>query len=164
MFVFRCQIPLLLLVVATTQTAWCSGGGLARVGDCSWPSPDDCEGSCTFTSEAPKGNSSKLLVSLSYLACGQVLVVSICWTRFVKHILATEPPSVGRHNGDQHASKHVNLERKIVCHSCDLLSSYCDWFIPLHDGIITLLTPLLSCELVVASSLVQLELRACIVA
>ena len=36
----------------------------------------------------------------------------------------------------------------------DWLSSYCDWFIPRRDDIITLLTPLLSCKLVVASSLV----------
>ena len=51
-------------------------GPLARVGDCSWPSPGDCEGSCTFTDGEPKGNSSELLVSLSYLTCGSVLVVS----------------------------------------------------------------------------------------
>jgi hypothetical protein len=30
---------LLLLVVAATKTAWSSGGGPARVGDCSWPAP-----------------------------------------------------------------------------------------------------------------------------
>ena len=41
---------------------WSSGGGLARVGD--------CMGSCTFPGRVPKGNSSKLLVSLSYLTCG----------------------------------------------------------------------------------------------
>ena len=56
--------------------AWSNGGALARVGDCSWPSPSDCEGSCTFPSGEPKGNSSGLLVSLSYLTCGSVLVVS----------------------------------------------------------------------------------------
>jgi hypothetical protein len=59
-----------------------------------------CEGSCTFPGREPKGNSSGLLVSLSYLTCGKVLAMSICWTRFVIHLLATEPPSVGRHNGD----------------------------------------------------------------
>ena len=36
----------------------------------------DCEGSCTFPGGVPKGNSSKLLVSLSYLTCGSVLTVS----------------------------------------------------------------------------------------
>ena len=47
-----------------------SGGGLARVGDCSWPSLGDCEGSCTFPNAALNGNSSGLLMSLSYLTCG----------------------------------------------------------------------------------------------
>ena len=36
----------------------------------------DCEGSCTFPGGVPKGNSNKLLVSLSYLSCGSVLAVS----------------------------------------------------------------------------------------
>ena len=36
----------------------------------------DCEGICTFPDGALKGNSSKLLVSLSYLTCGSVLAVS----------------------------------------------------------------------------------------
>ena len=45
--------------------AWSSGGALARVGDCLWPSLGDCEGSCTFPGGEPKGNSSKVLVSLS---------------------------------------------------------------------------------------------------
>ena len=61
---------LLLLVVAATKMAWSSGGALARVGDCSWPSPGDCEGSCAFPGREPKGNSSGLLMSLSYLTCG----------------------------------------------------------------------------------------------
>jgi len=56
--------------------AWTSGGALARVGDCSWLSPGDCEVSCTFPGREPKGNSRGLLVSLSYLTCGSVLVVS----------------------------------------------------------------------------------------
>jgi hypothetical protein len=47
-----------------------------------------------------QSNSSGLRVSLSYLTCGSVLAVSNMWTRFVLHLLATEPPSVGRHNGD----------------------------------------------------------------
>ena len=36
----------------------------------------DCEGSCTFPGGVLKGNSSKLLVSLSYLTYGSVLAVS----------------------------------------------------------------------------------------
>jgi hypothetical protein len=59
-----------------------------------------CEGYCTFPGEAPQGSSSKLLVSLSYLTCGLVLVVSNVWTRFMLHLLSIEPPSVGRQNGD----------------------------------------------------------------
>jgi hypothetical protein len=35
-----------------------------------WPSPSDCEGSCAFLGGASKGNSSGLLMSLSYLTCG----------------------------------------------------------------------------------------------
>ena len=47
-----------------------SEGASTRVGDCLLPSPGDCEGSCTFLGEEPKGNSSGLLASLSYLTCG----------------------------------------------------------------------------------------------
>ena len=50
--------------------AWSSEGELAHVGDCSWPSPDDCEGACIFPDGEPKVNSSKVSVSLSYLTCG----------------------------------------------------------------------------------------------
>ena len=53
-----------------------NGGALAQVGDCLWPSLSDYEGFCTFLDEELKGNSSKLLVSLSYLTCGSVLAVS----------------------------------------------------------------------------------------
>jgi hypothetical protein len=58
----------------------------------------DCEGSCTFPGGEPKSNSSGLLMSLSYLTCGVVFAVSNVWTRFVQHLLAAKPPSVGRHN------------------------------------------------------------------
>jgi len=34
--------------------AWSSGGALARVGDCSWSSPSDCEEFCAFSGGAPK--------------------------------------------------------------------------------------------------------------
>jgi len=56
--------------------AWSSGGALARVCDCLWPSLGVCEGFCTFNGGEPKGNSSKVLMSLSYLTCGLVLAVS----------------------------------------------------------------------------------------
>ena len=54
---------------------WSSGEGSARVGDCSWPPLVIVRG-VTFLGGVPKGNSSKFLVSLSYLTCGSVLVVS----------------------------------------------------------------------------------------
>jgi hypothetical protein len=60
----------------------------------------DCEGTCTFPDGEPKGKSSGLLVSLNYLTFGSVLAVSNVWMRFMQHLLAAEPPSVGRHNGD----------------------------------------------------------------
>jgi hypothetical protein len=40
------------------------------------------------------------------------------------HLLASEPPSVGRHNGGKRASKHVNLGRKIMCLHCDLFVGF----------------------------------------
>jgi hypothetical protein len=76
-----------------------SGGVVARVGDCSWPPSHDCEGFLCLPRRSAKGNSNILHVSLSYLTYGSVLTVSTGWTRFVLHLLAAEPPSVGRHNG-----------------------------------------------------------------
>ena len=91
---------------------------MARVGDCSWPSPGDCEGSCTFPGGEPKGNSSKVLVSLSvpHLWVGSCGV--LVRTRFVLHLLATEPPSVGRHNGDVACRQAREPRKKIVCLHC----------------------------------------------
>jgi hypothetical protein len=73
---------------------------VARVSDCSWPLLGDCEGFLCLFRRSAKGNSNTLCVSLSYLTCGSVLVVSMGWMRFVLHLLAVESPSVGRHNGD----------------------------------------------------------------
>jgi hypothetical protein len=73
---------------------------VARVGDCSWSPLGDCKGFLCLSQRSAKGNSSGLRVSLSYLTCGYVLTVSTGWTRFVLLLLAAEPPSVGRHNGD----------------------------------------------------------------
>ena len=61
---------LLLFVVAATKMTWSSEGALALVGDCSWPSSDDCEGFLCLPRWSAKGNSSGLHVSLSYLTCG----------------------------------------------------------------------------------------------
>jgi hypothetical protein len=57
-------------------------------GMCGWffmASSDDCDGSCTFPGEALKGNSSGLLVSLSYHTFGLVLMVS----NYVDEVRAT---------------------------------------------------------------------------
>jgi hypothetical protein len=75
--------------------------------------------------------------------------------RFVQHLLAAKPPSVGRHNRDQRAGKHMDLGRKILCLLCALISPsdwlfpYYDWFNPRRSIIITLLTPYIPCKLVV---------------
>ena len=96
----------------------------------------DWEGSCAFPSRAPKGNSSGLLVSLSYLTCGRFLRCPIVWTRFMQHLLAAEPPSVGRHNGDIACWQACEPREKIDCLSSLSFSrwlaiySSCDWFIP----------------------------------
>jgi hypothetical protein len=73
---------------------------MERVGDCSWPPPGDCEGFLCLPRWSAKGNFSGLRMSLIYLTCGSVLAVSNVWTRFMQHLLVTEPPSIGRHNGD----------------------------------------------------------------
>jgi hypothetical protein len=52
---------------------------VTRVGDYSWPSPGDCEGFLCLPRRSAKGNSSGLLMSLSYLTCGLVLCgVQVC--------------------------------------------------------------------------------------
>jgi hypothetical protein len=73
---------------------------VTRVGDCSWPPPGECEGFLCLPQQSTKGNSSGLRVSLSYLTCGSILAVPNVWMRFVQHLIAVEPPSVGRHNGN----------------------------------------------------------------
>jgi hypothetical protein len=76
------------------------GGSLSGVGDYLWPRSVACEGSCAFPSGVPKA-------TLVYCSChwatslvGKFLRCPIVWTWFVQHLLATEPPSIGRHNGD----------------------------------------------------------------
>ena len=103
--------------------------------------PVICEGFLCLPRWSAKGNSNTLLVSSSYLTCGSVLAVSNVWTRFVQHLLATERPSVGRHNGDVACQQAREPREKIDC----LLPldfswySYCvDKLIgssPLHGGI-----------------------------
>jgi hypothetical protein len=58
---------------------------LCKSCDCSWPPPGDCEGFLCLPRQSAKGNSSGLLMSLSYLTCGLVLAVSKC----VDEVIAT---------------------------------------------------------------------------
>ena len=95
--------------------AWCSGGGLARIGDCSWPSPMIVRGFVPSPMEHRK-------VTLVDCSChwvtslvGRFLRCPIMWTRFVKHLLAAEPPSVGRHNGDIACWQAREPQEKIGC-------------------------------------------------
>jgi hypothetical protein len=80
--------------------AWSRGSALARVIDCSWPAPMIVRGLVPSPVESRK-------VTLVDYSChwvtslvGRFLRCPIVWTRFVQHLLATEPPSVGWHNGD----------------------------------------------------------------
>ena len=116
--------------------AWCSGGGLAWVGDCSWPYLMVVRGFVPSPVEHRK-------VTLVECSChwvtslvGRFLRCPIMWTRFVQHLLATEPPSVGRHNGDVACWQACEPQKKIECllslafsRWLDIYSS-CDWFIP----------------------------------
>jgi hypothetical protein len=98
---------------------------MTRVGDCSWPPPGDCERLLCLPRQSTKGNSSGLRMSLSYLTCGSVLAVSTGWMRFVLHLLATEPPSVGRHNEDVACRQAREPREKNTRISCHLVFSQC---------------------------------------
>jgi hypothetical protein len=134
--------------------AWSSRGALACVGDCSWPSLVIVRGLVPSPVEGQKVTLVDCLCNWVTSLVGRFVRCPIVWMRFVQHLLAAKPPSVGWHNGDKRAGKHVNLRRKIVCLLCDWispgdgLSPYCDWFTPRLGGIITLLTLLHSCKLV----------------
>ena len=61
---------LLLLAFFDAWMAWSSGGVLAKVGDCSWPPPDDLYGVLVPSPwEITKGNSSGLLVACGSSSC-----------------------------------------------------------------------------------------------
>ena len=92
-----------------------SGGGLARVGDYSWPTPVIVRGLVHSPAERRK-------VTLVDCSChwvtslvGWFLRCPIVWTRFVQHLLAAEPPSVGRHNGDIACWQAREPREKIGC-------------------------------------------------
>ena len=95
--------------------AWCSGRGSAQVGDCSWPPSMIVRGVVPSSAECRK-------VTLVNYSCHWVtspmsrfLRCPIVWTRFVKHLLAVEPPSVGRHNGDVACWQACEPREKIDC-------------------------------------------------
>ena len=95
--------------------AWCSGGGSAWVGDCLWPSPVIVRGVVPSPVECRK-------VTLVNCSCHWVILLvswffqcPIVWMRFVKHLLAAEPPSVGRHNGDVACWQAREPQKKIGC-------------------------------------------------
>ena len=95
--------------------AWNSRGGLARVGDCSWPSPMIVRGLVPSPAERRK-------VTLVDCSChwvtslvGWFLWCPIVWTRFMQHLLAAKPKSVGRHNGDIACWQAREPQEKIGC-------------------------------------------------
>ena len=94
---------------------WSSGGGLAWVGDCSWPSLVIVSGFVPSLAECWKVT---LLDCLSHWVTslvGRFLRCPIVWTRFVQHLLGTEWPSVGRHNGDVACWQAHEPREKIGC-------------------------------------------------
>jgi hypothetical protein len=93
-------------------------------------------GSYAFPGGAPKAT---LVCHWATSLVGRFLRCPSVWTRFVQHLLAAEPPSVGRHNGDVVCQKaHEPREKNHVSllwltfwiSPVDWCSSYCDWFIP----------------------------------
>ena len=95
--------------------AWSSEGGLAWVGDYSWPSPMIVRGFVPSPVERRK-------VTLVDCSChwvtslvGRFLRCPIVWMRFVQHLLAAEPPSVGQHNRDVACWQACEPQEKIGC-------------------------------------------------
>ena len=95
--------------------AWSSRGELAWVRDCSWPSPVIARGFVPSPAEYRK-------VTLVNCSChwvtslvGRFLWCPIVWMRFMQHLLAAEPPSVGRHNGDIACWQAREPREKIGC-------------------------------------------------
>ena len=107
------QISLITLGGCHNLDSWSSDGGSTWVGDCLWPPSVIVRGVVPSLVECQK-------ITLVNCSChwvtslvGRFLWCPIVWMRFVQHLLATDPPSVGRHNRDYRAGKHVNIGRKI---------------------------------------------------
>jgi hypothetical protein len=75
------------------------GGSLSGVGDCLRPRSIACEGSCVLPCGAPKATLVNCSCHWDTSLVGRFLRCHLL-VRFMQHLLATEPPSVGRHNGD----------------------------------------------------------------
>jgi hypothetical protein len=71
---------------------------VARVGDCSWPPPGDCEGFLCLPRRSVKGT----LVDCSYHLATSLVSRFLWCPRDEVHatLLAAKPPSIGQHNGD----------------------------------------------------------------
>ena len=95
--------------------AWCSGGGLTRVGDYSWPSPVIVRGFVPFPMERRKVTLVDCLCHWVISHVGRFLRCPIVWMRFMQHPLAAEPPSVGRHYGDVACWQAREPREKIDC-------------------------------------------------
>ena len=80
--------------------AWSSGGALAHVGDCSWLATVIVRGLAPSPVKSHKVALVNCSCHLVTSLVGRFLWCPIVWTRFMQHLLAAEPPSVGRHNGD----------------------------------------------------------------
>ena len=95
--------------------AQCSSGGSARVGDCSWPSSAIVRGFVPSPTECRKVTLLDCLCHWVTSLVGRFLRCPIVWTRFMQHLLAVEPPSVGRHNEDVACWQAREPREKIGC-------------------------------------------------
>jgi len=90
---------------------------LAQVGDCLWPSPGDCEGFVPTSGECQRQHYwIARVIELPHLWVGSCGV--LVRTRFVLHLLATEPPSIGRHNGDVSCRQAREPRERNRCLNC----------------------------------------------
>jgi hypothetical protein len=132
-----------------------------KSGAYSWSPPDDLWGVLCLPRRSAKGNSSKLLVSLSYLTCSRFLKCSWgAWLCLPISCRTTRCRSTQRGL----ACLQAREPREKNCVSPLLLiywisfddwySSYYDWFIPRHGGIKITSPPFTFCKVVVTSSLV----------
>jgi hypothetical protein len=107
----------------------------------------DCMGSCSFLGGELKGNSSGLLVLLSYLtwvgSCGVHLLDEVYATPLSRRTTKCWSIQWGLACRQAHEPRERNLISCVIGFLPVIgLTSYYDWFTPLLSGIITLLTSL----------------------